>query len=365
MKPMTFLLTASLLVLSAGCQKSGALEVGEWKIYRNPVYSATVTADPTIVRAEDGTFYVYSTATSADLIPILKSTDLINWEYVGEAFESKPDFIPSANLWAPDVNIINGKYVMYYALSGNAEGNWDTGIGVAASESPTGPFTDFGKVFTAEEIGVNNSIDPMYYTEDGRNYMIWGSFDGGIHIIEMSEDGMSVKEGAEKVRLTGDNYEAAYIYKKDGFYYLFAVPRGTLPSSYPDPNAGESQNALRQSFPGKVSTKAYVQPSYRVVLGKSESLTGPYLNGWGQPMLEHYHDYLMGPGPVFAGPGHNAKIIVDDAGTEWFIYHAYTIANEDLGRTLFIDPLYWQDGWPRIKNQCPSSVCDAPVFNKK
>lgn len=365
MKPMTSILTASLLILSAGCQKSGALDIGEWKIYKNPVYSATITADPAILRAEDGTFYVYSTATSEDLIPILKSRDLVSWEYVGAAFETKPDFIPNAYLWAPDVHLINGKYVMYYALSGTEDGNWDTGIGIAASESPVGPFTDFGKLFTAEEIGVCNSIDPMYYTEDGRNYLIWGSFEGGIYIIEMSEDGMSVKEGAEKVRLTSENYEAAYIYKKNGFYYLFAVPRGTLPSSYPNPDIQESSQVLRQSFPKRTTTKAYVQPSYRVVLGKSESLTGPYLNSWGQPMLENYHDYLIGPGPVFAGPGHNAEIVVDDAGTEWFIYHAYTLANEDLGRNLFIDPLYWEGEWPRIKNQYPSSVADAPVFYKK
>lgn len=365
MKAHISFILCPILILAASCQKSGALGLGDWKIYHNPVYSESVTADPCIVEAEDGFFYVYSTATSSALIPIIKSKDLVSWEYVGQAFETKPSFIPSANLWAPEVNVIGGRYVMYYALSGTGEGNWDTGIGVAVSDTPTGPFEDLGKLFTAEEMGVNNSIDPMVYSEDGHIWLIWGSFEGGIWCVEMAADGLSVMDGASKVQLAGVGYEAAYVYKHDGMYYMFAVPRATLPSVYPDPS-GRASVSANVEFPARsIGTKAYVQPSYRVVLGRSESFFGPYLNSWGQSMTDNYHDYLMGPGEVFAGPGHNARIVVDDAGTEWFIYHAYTIANEDQGRTLFIDPLYWQDGWPRIKKQCPSTVADAPVFHRK
>lgn len=362
MKPHYCLIACMAVTAAVSCQKSGALNVGEWKVYHNPVYSEKVTADPCIVEGEDGWFYVYSTATSADLIPIIKSRDLVEWEYVGHAFDKKPDFIPSANLWAPEVNVLGGRYVMWYALSGTGEGNWDTGIGVAVADAPEGPFVDLGKLFTAEEMGVNNSIDPMAYQEDGRVWLIWGSFEGGIWCVEMEADGLSVKEGAEKTQLAGVGYEAAYVYKRDGKYYMFAVPRATLPSTYSAPD-GSVQAVQSAGVPARQGTKAYVQPSYRVVLGRADDFLGPYLNGWGQAMLENYHDYLMGPGDVFAGPGHNARIVKDDAGTEWFIYHAYTIANEAQGRTLFIDPLSWEDGWPHIRHQSPSTVADAPVFN--
>ena len=73
-------------------------------------------------------------------------------------------------------------------------------------------------------------------------------------------------------------------------------------------------------------------------------------------------------GPCFAGPGHNAEIITDDEGTDWFLYHAIPKKNPLLDngasrRPLMLDKLEWEDGWPIIQNQQPSiTTKQGPVF---
>ena len=84
-----------------------------------------------------------------------------------------------------------------------------------------GPFTDHGKMFRSNEIGVQNSIDPSFLQYEGRNYLVWGSF-RGIYVIELTEDGLSLKPGAEKKRIAGTAFEAAYIHKHGDYYYMFA-----------------------------------------------------------------------------------------------------------------------------------------------
>lgn len=104
----------------------------------------------------------------------------------------RPNFVQGGGLWAPDINYVDGKYILYYSMSVWG-GEWDCGIGCATSDSPTGPFTDHGKLFISKEIGVQNSIDPVLFVEDGRKYLAWGSFHG-IYITELSEDGLSVAD---------------------------------------------------------------------------------------------------------------------------------------------------------------------------
>lgn len=93
-----------------------------------------------------------------------------DWKYIGDSFksESRPDW-KDGGLWAPHVTFYKGKYYMYYSLS--VWGDVDPGIGVAVSDSPKGPFKDYGKLFTSQEIGVENSIDPMFYLDKGKPYL--------------------------------------------------------------------------------------------------------------------------------------------------------------------------------------------------
>ena len=93
--------------------------------------------------------------------------------------------------------------MLYYSQPGE---NNKHAIGVASGPSPVGPFTDHGKLIGSDEIGVDISIDQFYIEEDGHKYMFWGSF-RGIWAIELADDGLSLKPGAGKRKIAGDQYE--------------------------------------------------------------------------------------------------------------------------------------------------------------
>lgn len=87
--------------------------------FSNPIVGKQLP-DPTIIHAADGNFYLYVTQQDNIYIPIYKSTNMTQWTYAGAAFLQKPNWQPDTRLWAPDINYINGKYVLYYTL-----GHWD------------------------------------------------------------------------------------------------------------------------------------------------------------------------------------------------------------------------------------------------
>jgi len=151
----------SLLMFSCNSKEIPAAATPEKdNYYNNPVVNYSLP-DPTIIKADDGYFYLYATEDIRNT-PIHRSKDLVKWELVGTAFTdaTRPSFEPKGGLWAPDINYINGKYVLYYAMSVWG-GEWTCGIGVATADKPEGPFTDHGKLFRSNEIGVQNSIDPF------------------------------------------------------------------------------------------------------------------------------------------------------------------------------------------------------------
>ena len=80
--------------------------------YTNPVIDNNAP-DPTVIRAKDGTFYAYATWRNKNL-PVYKSTDMVNWEYLGGAFEQDkvPMYVENGAIWAPDIKYIEGKYVL-------------------------------------------------------------------------------------------------------------------------------------------------------------------------------------------------------------------------------------------------------------
>src|SRR5690606_40576250 len=63
------------------------------------------------------------------------SSDLVDWQVVGQAFEQKPFWKKDGGIWAPDINLVNGKYHLYYAYS--TWGDPNPGIGVAVADQPT------------------------------------------------------------------------------------------------------------------------------------------------------------------------------------------------------------------------------------
>jgi len=302
--------------------------------YRNPVIQRSVP-DPTILQVEDGSFYLYGTEDVRNL-PIYHSTDLVNWEFVGTAFtdETRPTFEPGGGLWAPDINYINGQYVLYYSMSVWG-GQTTCGIGVAVADSPKGPFTDLGMLFRSNTIGVQNSIDPNYVEDGGKKYLFWGSWHG-IWGIELTDNGLNLKFGleGEKRQIAGTAYEAPYIHKRGDYYYLFA-------------SIGSCCRGL--------------ESTYTTVVGRSENLWGPYTDKHGRPMMENNHEVIISKNEHFVGVGHNSEIVQDKAGNDWIFYHGFTVENP-RGRRLFLDKVVWVNDWPTVSDGTPSIEFDKPVF---
>jgi arabinan endo-1,5-alpha-L-arabinosidase len=185
---------------------------------------------------------------------------------------------------------------------------------------------------------VQNSIDPFYIEDNGSKYLFWGSF-RGIYGIELSDDGLSVKPGAEKVQIAGTLTEGTYICKHDGYYYLFG-------------SAGTCCEGL--------------QSTYRVVVARSENLMGPYVNKSGAKALENNFTPLLNKSNRVVGPGHNSEIVQDDAGQYWMLYHGFDADDPDAGRKVYLDQLTWDKaGWPQIRNRQPSTQAEAPRFGEE
>jgi arabinan endo-1,5-alpha-L-arabinosidase len=300
------------------------------ELFKNPVFEP-VFADPSIVRGEDGFFYAYATqddwgdGEGARKVPVIRSRNLVEWDYLGQAFESRPGWRDRGGIWAPHISRFNGKYYLYYSISIWHDPN--PGIGVALADHPAGPFQDQGKLFDSEEIGVKNSIDPqLFVADDGIPYLFWGSWNG-IWGIELHGDGLGFK--GEKFQIAGGVFEAPYVYQRSGHYYFF----GSLGSCCDGLNS-----------------------TYRVAVGRSEALKGPYLDRNGEGLLDGAGTLLLAAGKQFIAPGHVA-VVLDDADREWLLYHAVDRDQPRLNRItrrpLMMDPLHWQDDWPEIKNGTP------------
>lgn len=326
MKPLRIFIASAMLCLASTVSADN-------KSYSNPVIAKSLP-DPTVIRAQDGFFYLYATEDHRNL-PIYRSPNLVDWEFVATVFnnETRPKWNPKAGIWAPDINYVDGKYVLYYAKS-TWGGEWECGIGVATADSPAGPFTDHGALFISKDLNTQNSIDADYVEENGHKYLFWGSFHG-IWGIELSDDGLSLKEGAKPQQIAGTFMEASYIHKHGDYYYLFGST-GTC-------------------CEGERST-------YRVTVGRSKNLFGPYVDKRGRSLMDNHYEVVLHRSDAVVGPGHNAEIFKDDEGKEWILYHGFDAKNAKAGRLVYMDRVEWIDGWPHIANDRPSTISEAPKF---
>lgn len=353
---------ALLLFLSQGACNDEKKETLIWTdppteadtLYQNPLFEPDL-ADPSFIRTPDTTgikwFYAYGTQNEwapgvNRITPIVRSKNLVKWEYVADAFSVKPSWKSDGGIWAPQIvlNSRDGLYYLYYSFSSWGDSN--PGIGVAKSQYPYGPFEDMGKVFDTQSIGVRNSIDQFYIeTGSGRNkkaYLFWGSF-AGIWGIEMGAD-MKTTVG-EKFKIAGNGFEGTYIYEKDAKFYFFGSSG----------NCCDGANTL-----------------YRLSVAVADNIKGPYKTKAGGGILNDGVEgtpFLKGSKDVgWVGPGHNAEIITDDNGRDFILYHAIAYDNPLLPngatrRPLMMDEIIWENGWPTIENGVPSAALKtAPYF---
>ncbi len=322
--------------------------------YVNPVSRdlGDTYADPAVVRGRDGWWYAYATTDPLrsgegvfHRIPMSRSRDLVDWDYLGDAFPPGAAGLPSwaaadAALWAPDVRYVAGRWVMYYVVTQTTvyPGPNDNAIGVATAPTPAGPWTDSGAPVVGPRPGDSGNPDDFKWTfdpahlvaADGRQYLYYGSYYGGVFAIELTADGTRTV-GSPTMVAIDNRFEGAYVVPRDGWYYLFA----------------SSSNCCAGPVTG-----------YSVFVGRSRSPLGPFVDKQGVSLLASRTggSIVVTPnGNRWVGTGHNA-VVTDPSGQDWLVYHAIDRdvpwLDEPFGinrRPMLIDRLDWIGGWPTVR----------------
>lgn len=193
-------------------------------------------ADPHITNF-GGRYYLYPTTDgytgwSAPHYKAFSSTDLVNWTDHGVILDHGPDVSWADNsAWAPAVVAKNGRYYLYFS-GGAASGDTGKHLGVAVSDSPTGPFRDaLGRPLIRAGAYSGQAIDPMVFTDDdGQSYLYWGN--GSAHVVPLNADMVSFNPAAVRTITPSGYREASFVLKRNGTYYFMWSENDTGDENY-------------------------------------------------------------------------------------------------------------------------------------
>lgn len=251
----------------------------------------------------------------------------------------------NTDVWAPSLLYANGTYYLYYAIPYEPSTGAEAVIGLATSSTPWGPWTDEGYVISswtaattpppAAQNGWNfsasttwNAIDPAPFIDTSGNWwLVFGSWQDGIHLIQLDpQTGLRLGTSMYHIAARGAGEEGPFIYYLNGYYYYFA-----------------SINVCCQ---GTAST-------YRTIVGRSQTVTGPYLDRGGIDLINGGGTILVSSHSNIYGPG--GASVFTDTGTSGslsqptFVYHYYD-GNNSGAPTLGINQLVFDaDGWPSVQ----------------
>lgn len=299
-----------------------------------------IVHDPVMIKQGD-IFYVFCTGFG---ISVLSSKDKKHWVKQSAVFAKPPQWavhtIPGfkGHIWAPDISYHNGQFYLYYAVS--AFGKNTSAIGVATNKTLDTTSKDFkwidhGKVLqSVPGRDMWNAIDPnLIQDENGTAWLAFGSFWNGLKITKLNSDLLSVAQPEEWYTIAGRNrnaelpdsvagdaaIEAPFIYKKGKYYYLFV--------------------SFDYCCRGEKST-------YKIMVGKSENVYGPYVDKEGAPMNKGGGTLVIEGNKDWHGVGHNA--IANFDGNDYLIFHGYD-AHDGGKPKLRIEKLDWQNNFPIVK----------------
>jgi arabinan endo-1,5-alpha-L-arabinosidase len=311
--------------------------------YTNPVTAGAVDTfpDPTTIKAKDGKWYAYGTTnpifnskgeTGEHILPIVSSTDLVHWTYVGDVFavNAKPSWWPAAaRQWAPDIRYFNNQYYLTYAQSTG-------GIGLVTSPDPAGPWTDKGLIEPNGSGCPSGTIDQALFQDtDGSYYLYWGSYDT-ICVSKMNDTATALT-GSVTTIARGRRAEGGFVVHRGGYYYLFYSDGGCCDGAF---------------------------SGYVTKVGRATSPTGPFTSPSGLNLMSDTSKdgiVVAANANGWVGPGHNA-IATDLAGQDWLVYHGIAESHPDFPpvtgangatlnltrRPMLIDRLDWINGWPVV-----------------
>ncbi len=290
------------------------------------------THDPALVQGEDGEpWFIYSTGNGqvADgNIQVRRSDDGVKWEYAGEVWPEKPAWLQEAvpgvdNLWAPELYEHDGTWYLYYSVSTFGKNLSVIALATNTTLDPADPayeWVDQGQVISSKGERFN-AIDPgIAEDENGTPWMSFGSFWTGLQLVQL-EWPTGLRAGTEELLTIADRkappnaIEAPYILPHDGKYYLFF-----------------SRDFCCQGL----------ESTYNIAVGRSDSITGPYLDAEGKELLDGGGTPLLASDGGRVGPGGQSV----SGNTLAFHYYAEEL---DGAFRLGLAGLEWEDGWPSVR----------------
>ena len=348
LKHLTAFFGTLFLVLAASAQG----------VRREPVFDPLQPAvhDPVAIRCGD-TWYLFSTGFG---ISVLSSPDLKSWEPAGRVFDTPPqwalDTVPGyhGHTWAPDILFHDGLYYLYYSCS--SFGKNDSAIGVATNRTldPSSPdyrWEDKGCVVRSVAGRDNwNAIDPNVFIDtDGTGWMSFGSFWGGIKLVRLDTSLTRVAEPQE-------------------WFPLCRRPEGTAEDTSETDDAIKADPRGKDFDPGNGAVEApfivrhgdwyYLfvsydlccrgpKSTYKVVVGRSDKVTGPYVDANGTPLMQGGGTVVVSGNNRYPGVGHCAVVSTKEG--EKMLFHAYD-RETGYNAGLLVRPVDWdRNGWPSIR----------------
>ncbi len=267
--------------------------------------------DPSTIAECDGKYYTFGTGGGG-----LISEDGWSWHSGAER--------PGGGA-APDVLKIGDRYLVIYGATGGGLGGGHNGRILTMwnktldPKSPDFKYTDAIEVCSSDGMEDQDAIDPGMLLDPttGRLWVSYGTYFGTIRLIELDPTTGERKKGNVEKDIAID-CEATDLIYRNGWYYLLGT-HGTCCDG--------------------------VNSTYNIVVGRSRSVEGPYMDNVGRDMFNGGGRMVIAAGDRVCGPGHFGRTIIDD-GIEIMSCH-YEADFEQGGRSVLgIRPLLWKNDWP-------------------
>lgn len=360
MKKRTFISLVSLSLITACSGKT-------------PEFSNVSVHDPSVIKVDE-TYYVFGSHLAS-----AKSKDLMSWTQLSSGVDDGNVLIPnvteelsetfswaqSDTLWAPDViQLPDGKFYMYYdACRGDSP---LSAMGIAVSDKIEGPYKNKGIILKSGMAGTGddgeiydatvkpNVVDPdVFFDKNGKLWMVYGSYSGGIFILELdSGTGFPLPGQGYGKKLLGGNHariEGPYmLYSPETDYYYLFLSYGGL-----DANGGYNIRVARSKNPdgpfedseGKAMIDAQGTPG--------KLFDDPVYSPYGVKLMGSFEFVNTGEEPEASGagyvsPGHNSAYYDAKSGQYYLIFHTRFPGRGEEHEVRVHQMFMNKQGWPVV-----------------
>jgi xylan 1,4-beta-xylosidase len=296
--------------------------------FTNPIFHDEFS-DPDLIRVGDDFYMVGTTMHAVPGLPVLHSRDLVNWTFLAYAM---PGFGPGdefrlssgreiygQGIWAPCIRYHDGTFYIFSNINGH-------GLQVFTARDPAGPWRQRSLGRSLHDLSV-------LFDDDGRVYAVYDYQQ--VRMVELKPDMSGFVEGSERVVIPAGQAmgEGHHFYKVDGRYYIISAnyaPVGRMQAARADRPEGPYETVVISAGETMGTQRGWWLDN----VGQRD----PVPTGATQFRMHKPGDNALGAVPLHQGG------IVQLANGQWWGFSMMDV--KSIGRTTFLSPVTWQDGWP-------------------